>query len=371
VALNVYNTPGDYTFYPRPLTGADAAKIGLWDNGRNCGRFVQVSIGDYCTGVNDGAVNQPFCRNGSWTADEYNDATLTMIVADSCGDSNGWCRDDPYHLDLSKDSLNRFAKNGTAVGDLLPNHWNNRHVSWSFVPAPNYSGDLRIGFLQGAKAYWPAIAVSHLANGIHGVEYLSGGTWRTATMNSDMGQSFIIDGVTPATTTFQIRVRDANDQLINGGRVYSFALPSACASGCSQPYTATTYTTSDGATTPPVTTPTTAAPTTAPPTTVPPTTPAGSCSASSTVVSSWSGGFQSTVTVKAGNAPVSGWTARWTFANGERIAGVWSATYTSSGATVTAHDAGWNGALAANASTTFGYTASGAPAAVAVTCTSP
>src|SRR5690349_17681205 len=26
VALNVYNTPGDYSFYPRPLAGADLAK---------------------------------------------------------------------------------------------------------------------------------------------------------------------------------------------------------------------------------------------------------------------------------------------------------------------------------------------------------
>src|SRR5690349_20767872 len=63
VALNVYNTPGDYAFYPRPIPASMADKIGLWDNGRNCGRWVQVSIGDYCTGVNDGAPGQSFCRN--------------------------------------------------------------------------------------------------------------------------------------------------------------------------------------------------------------------------------------------------------------------------------------------------------------------
>jgi cellulose binding protein with CBM2 domain len=364
VALNVYDTPGDYGFYPRPLTGADAAKIGLWDNGRNCGRFVRVTIGDYCTGVNDGAVNQAFCRNGTWTADRYDDAALTMVVADSCGDSNAWCRDDPYHLDLSKDSLNRFAKNGTAVGDMFPTHWNNRHVGWSFVPAPDYTGDIRIGFLQGAKAYWPAIAVSHLANGIHGVEYLSGGAWRTAGMNSDMGQSYLIDGLTPGTTNFQIRVRDAADQLINGGRVYRFTLPSACGSTCAQPYTATTYTTSDGVTPPPT-------PGTTPTSTVPTTAPAGPCSASSTVTGTWGGGFQSTVTVRAGNTPIAGWSAQWTFTNGEQITQLWNAGYTTSGATVTARNTGWNGALAANASTTFGFTGSGTPAAVSVSCTSP
>src|SRR5690242_6262978 len=76
VALNVYDTPGDYTFYPRPLAGADLARKGVWDNGHNCGRWVRVNIGDYCTGVNDGAAGQAFCRNGSWVADKYNGATL-------------------------------------------------------------------------------------------------------------------------------------------------------------------------------------------------------------------------------------------------------------------------------------------------------
>ncbi|WP_433291494.1 cellulose binding domain-containing protein [Actinoplanes sp. CA-030573] len=382
VALNVYNTPGDYSFYPRPV--ADASRVGAWNNGLNCGRFVQVSIGDYCTGVNDGAPNQAFCRNGAWTADAYNGATLTMIVADSCGDSNAWCRDDPNHLDLAKDSLNRFAKNGAAVGDMYPNHWNNRHISWSYVPAPNYTGDIKIGFLQGAQAWWPAIAVSHLANGIHGVEYLSGGTWQKAAMNGDMGQSYIIGGLTSGATNFQIRVRDVNDQLINNGRVYSFALPAACGTQCSQPYTATTYTTSAGGTTSPSTpaTPPTTAPTvpptspntsypTTPPMTMPTTLPAGTCVARNAVVSSWNGGFQATVTIKAGGTPLNGWTARWTFTNGEQITQLWSAGYTQTGNAVTVKNASWNGAVPANATTTFGYTATGTPAAVTVTCTSP
>lgn len=366
VALNVYNTPGDYNFYPRPLAGADLARMGIWNNGLNCGRWVQVTVGDYCTGVNDGAPGQAFCRNGAWVSDQYNGATLTMQVADSCGDSNAWCRDDPYHLDLAKNSLNLFAKNGAAVGDMYPNHWNNRHVSWQFVTAPGYTGDIGIGFLQGAQVYWPAIAVSHLANGIHGVEYLSGGTWQTAKMNSDMGQSYIIGGLTSGSSQFQIRVRGIDDQLINGGRVYSFSLPAACGSTCAQPYTAATYTTGDGGTS----TPPTSAPTT-PPTSSPTTPPTGACTATSVVTGSWSGGFQSTVTVAAGSTPVNGWTVQWTFTNGEQVTQLWGATYTTSGSTVTARNATWNGTLAANASTSFGYTGSGTPKAVTATCTSP
>jgi hypothetical protein len=363
VALNVYDTPGDYSFYPRPLTGADVSKMGMWNNGLNCGRWVQVSIADYCTGVNDGAPGQAFCRNGSWTADQYNGATLNMLVADSCGDSNGWCRDDPYHLDLAKGSLNQFAKSGAPVGDMYPDHWNNRHITWKFIPAPAYTGDIRIGFMQGAQAYWPAIAVNHLANGIHGVEYLNGGTWHTAKMNSDMGQSYIIDGTTSGSTQFQIRVRDVTDQLINGGRVYSFSLPSACSTTCSQAYTDTSYTTSDGGSSP--TTPPTTPPTTGP--TTPPV--SGGCSAAVTVASQWNGGFQDNVTVTAGSAAIKGWSVKWTFANGETVSQMWSAGYSASGSTVTATNVPWNGALAAKASTSFGFTGSGTPAAVTAGCT--
>jgi hypothetical protein len=245
VALNVFNTPHDYTFYPRPLPPSQASKIGLFDNGHNCGRWVQVTMGDLCTGINDGAQNQPFCRNGSFVSDQYNGATLNMLVADSCGDSNAWCRDDPNHLDLAKDSINRFLRaNGTPVGDLLPNHWNNRHISWSFIPAPNYAGDIQIGFLQSAQTWWGAVTISRLANGIHGVDYFANGTWHGAAMNGDMGQSYILAPTLTAGTQFQIRVRDVTDTLVGGGRVYSFALPNSCLPQCNSPYTQISYNTS-------------------------------------------------------------------------------------------------------------------------------
>ena len=245
VALNVQNSPGDYTtFLSRPISSQFASQIGLWNNGHNCGRWVRVTISDYCTGVNDGAQNQPFCRNGSWVADAYNGATLDMIIADSCHDGNAWCRDDPYHVDLAEASLNQFVKNGVPVGDMNPLHWGNRHVNWQFIPAPNYTGDIEIAFIEGGQIWWPAIAVNHLANGIHGVDYFANGVWTAATMNADMGQSFIIAPLTSGGNTYQLRVYDVNDQLINGGRIYSFAFPASCGSQCSTPYNEVTYTTS-------------------------------------------------------------------------------------------------------------------------------
>ncbi|WP_410672491.1 cellulose binding domain-containing protein [Amycolatopsis sp. cmx-4-68] len=351
VALNVYNTPGDYSFYPRPLPPSQAAKIGLWDNGRNCGRFVQVTIGDYCTGVNDGAPGQPFCRNGSWVTDGYAGAQLTMVVADSCGDANAWCRDDPGHLDLSTASLNRFVKNGVPVGDLNPAHWNNRRISWSYVAAPAYTGDLKLGFLQGAQRYWTAIAVSHLPNGVHGVEYLGAdGTWQQAQPDSDMGQAFLIGPTATAGTAYAIRVLDASDALVNDGRVYRFGLPDQCLSGCAAAYTGVAYTT--GTSTPTATT--------TPTTTT--TTPAGpSCAVTASVTSTWSGGHQLEFTVRnTGPAALSGWTTAFSFAGAQQVTNSWNAVPSQTGSQVQAANQAYNGTLAAGATTTWGAVVTGA-----------
>jgi hypothetical protein len=244
VAFNVQNTPGDYsTFFPRPITGANLSKIGIFNNGLNCGRWIRVTVSDICTGINDGAPGQPFCRNGSWVADAYNGATLDFIVADSCQDSNGWCRDDPYHVDLAQASLNNFIKNGQPVGDMYPNHWNNRRMTWQFIPAPNYTGDIKIGFIKDAQIWWTPIAITHLLNGIHGVDYFENGVWVKATMNSDMGQTYLIRPLTSGGTSYQIRVYDVNDQLINNGRIYSFSFPASCGTQCGPEFTEVPYTT--------------------------------------------------------------------------------------------------------------------------------
>jgi mannan endo-1,4-beta-mannosidase len=114
-------------------------------------------------------------------------------------------------------------------------------------------------------------------------------------------------------------------------------------------------------------------PTTPPPTTPPPTTPppTGGCSATYTVTNQWQGGFQGEVRVTAGTAAITGWTTRWTYANGQTVTQAWNATLTSSGATVTARNADYNGRLAAGASTSFGFiggwTGSNAPPAVSCT----
>ncbi|MBM0257285.1 cellulase family glycosylhydrolase [Micromonospora sp. 4G55] len=113
-------------------------------------------------------------------------------------------------------------------------------------------------------------------------------------------------------------------------------------------------------------------PTTPTPTTPPPTTPpAGGCTASYTIVNQWQGGFQGEVKVTAGSAAITGWTTKWTFANGQTVSQSWNAALTSSGAAYTARNVEYNGRLGVGASTSFGFIASwnGTNTAPAVTCT--
>ncbi|MFI5893832.1 DUF6055 domain-containing protein [Actinoplanes sp. NPDC051513] len=134
----------------------------------------------------------------------------------------------------------------------------------------------------------------------------------------------------------------------------------------------TTPPTTTPTTTPPTTTPPTTTPTTTPPTTTPPTTtpPAGrSCTATVAVTGSWTGGFQGEVTVTAGASAITGWTATWQLASGQKITQAWSADVATSGTTVTARNASWNGALAGGARTTFGFLADGTPSTPPATCT--
>jgi mannan endo-1,4-beta-mannosidase len=133
-----------------------------------------------------------------------------------------------------------------------------------------------------------------------------------------------------------------------------------------------TTTTPTATRTPPVTTP----PVTTSPVTTPPATtsapPGGrSCTAAYSILNQWPGGFQGEVRVTAGTSAITGWTATWTFANGQTVTQFWSAMVTSTGSSVTARNMSYNGSLAAATSTTFGFLGSwnGTNGVPTVSCT--
>ncbi|MEU4240255.1 glycoside hydrolase family 6 protein [Actinoplanes sp. NPDC026619] len=123
-------------------------------------------------------------------------------------------------------------------------------------------------------------------------------------------------------------------------------------------------------TTAPTTTVPTTAPTTTPPATVPTPTPAAAgCSATYQTTSTWSGGFQGQVTVKAGGSAIGGWTVTWTLGSGQTISQAWNGELSTSGSAATVRNVSWNGALAAGGTAQFGFLANGTATTPAITCT--
>ncbi|GAA1854913.1 lytic polysaccharide monooxygenase [Myceligenerans crystallogenes] len=106
-------------------------------------------------------------------------------------------------------------------------------------------------------------------------------------------------------------------------------------------------------------------PSTTPPpsSTTPPPASGGACTAAVTVTNSWSGGYQANLNVTAGSSAISGW--RVSLA-GATVTQAWNGTL--SGSNVIS-DAGWNGSLAAGASTSAGFVGSGSASGVTATCT--
>ncbi|GAA4064328.1 cellulose binding domain-containing protein [Nonomuraea soli] len=80
------------------------------------------------------------------------------------------------------------------------------------------------------------------------------------------------------------------------------------------------------------------------------------CTATYTKNNEWPGGFGANVTVaNTGSVAMTGWTVTWTYANGQTVTSHWSADLVQTGANVTARNLSYNGAVAVNGSTSFGF----------------
>ncbi|MFF4983833.1 hypothetical protein ACFY3O_27755 [Streptomyces sp. NPDC001046] len=243
VALNVFDTPRDFT-PDLPRAPVPDNINGVWNNGLNCGRWVEITLSDFCTVPNGGAAGQGICRGGQWKRDAFNGATLKAVVTDSCGDPNEWCRSDRNHLDIARGSLGRFTLHGKRVGDLeAMGKWNNRKIEWRFIPAPDYRGDIKIGFAKNASKWYSPVIITNLPNGITSVEYREKGKWKRAKRTGDSGQRYEIQPTSATRTSFSLRITDAGGKRLHNGREYSFEAPSCVASTCRSLYTPVTYTT--------------------------------------------------------------------------------------------------------------------------------
>ncbi|MFI6160123.1 glycosyl hydrolase family 95 catalytic domain-containing protein [Micromonospora haikouensis] len=153
----------------------------------------------------------------------------------------------------------------------------------------------------------------------------------------------VTDGSTPAVTRPET---DVVALTVRAGHTYRAARPGVTPSPTLTPTpTPTPTTTPTGSPTPTPTPPPTSSP------------PSSGARATYAVTGSWSGGFQGEVTVTAGATAIRGWTVSWTFPNGQVISQIWGGSHTQSGSNVSVRNVDYNGALAAGASTTFGFIA--------------
>ena len=74
--------------------------------------------------------------------------------------------------------------------------------------------------------------------------------------------------------------------------------------------------------------------------------PATTCSVRYTVTTSWPGAYQVDMAItNTGTTPLTSWTLRWEFANGQTFQQLWNGNVSQSGSNVTVTNASWNGTL--------------------------
>ncbi|MGW0711910.1 cellulase family glycosylhydrolase [Streptomyces sp. NPDC002643] len=95
------------------------------------------------------------------------------------------------------------------------------------------------------------------------------------------------------------------------------------------------------------------------------------CAATYTITSDWGTGFNADVKItNTGTTAISSWQATWTWSGTQQVTNMWNATYTQTGATVTAANAAHNGTVAAGGSAGFGFGAApGGGGTPSVSCT--
>jgi len=85
---------------------------------------------------------------------------------------------------------------------------------------------------------------------------------------------------------------------------------------------------------------------------------AAGCRVTYATSSQWPGGFSADVSITNLGDPINGWSLVWTFPSGQQVTQAWNANVASSGARVTATNVDYNGAIATNATVSFGFNGS-------------
>jgi len=227
-----------YTPYHRQIPSIYPSLGGLYNNGLNCGRWVEADFDtQFCQDRTSATGISKYCPGV--TGLTYAGQKIQAYVFDSCEDNNGWCRDDAAHLD---------------VNPLAFTSPNNYYLQWKFITNPYYSNatapaalkDVWLAWFSEASKYWSYVAILNAENGISAVEYnigsLTGPTWIgshvlggsndvTWSSTSNNGQLWQVEPVNALTDaapasnpTYQMRLFDVYGYPANHGAIYQFEL---------------------------------------------------------------------------------------------------------------------------------------------------
>ncbi|GGN11691.1 endoglucanase [Actinoplanes campanulatus] len=82
---------------------------------------------------------------------------------------------------------------------------------------------------------------------------------------------------------------------------------------------------------------------------------AAGCKVDYTVTSQWQGGFGADVKITNLGDPITQWNLGFSFGAGQTVTQLWNGSFTQSGAAVTVRNASYNGSIATNGATSFGF----------------
>ncbi len=273
-----------------------------------------------------------------------------------------------------------FAENNSSNSDneaFININGSNFTVStrlWAFGQYSRFihPGATRIGATSG-DSNLKVTAVKN-TDGSYAIVVLNGNT--SATSTSFTLQNVSASSATPYLTNASNTIAPQSAIPVSGGSftatIPARSLVTYVLSGSGLTPTPTATATSTPTPTPTVgTTPTptptataTSTPTPTPtvgttPTPTPTHTTGTACAVHYVVTAQWPGGFGTNVVItNTGTTTINGWTLTWTFANGQTITQLWNGSYTQSGGNVSVTNLSYNGTIAPNANTSFGFNGS-------------
>jgi|GEM_PF-4617400 len=227
-----------YTPYHRVIPSIYPAYLGTYNNGLNCGRWVEADFDTQsCLDRTTPTGISKSCPTVSGLT--YSGQKMQAYVFDSCEDNNGWCRDDATHIDVDGSAFTTPA---------------NYYLQWKFIRNPYYASttapaslkDIWLAWFSEASQYWSYVAILNAENGISNVQYNIGAlnnptwinshvlagdnnvTWSSTSNNGQLWQvepvNSLTDAAPAANPVYQMRFFDYLGYPANHGSIYQFNL---------------------------------------------------------------------------------------------------------------------------------------------------